>query len=125
MKKNTKKLTAALMALLLASQAQAGTLLCPGTIVELGIHQPGQVYLSVSGMPHGVLICSMDINWTVPGSLAGTTTPAACKSLYAGLLAAKLAGAPLKAVYFDADGLPASCSTIPAWTQVNLRYFAV
>jgi len=106
-----------------ASPAHAGNIVCSGTVEQIAYHQPGLLMIRLSSMNVSTFFCSTDSNWAPAGSLAGVTTPGACKTLYATFLAAKLAGGTLNNVYFDGDQVPTSCNTFPNWTKVNLRYF--
>lgn len=79
--------------------------------------------LKLSGMNVPVFICSTDADWVVSGSLAGSTSPNACKTLYATFLTAKITGAVIHSMYFDGDQVPASCNAFANWTSVNVRYY--
>lgn len=105
------------------SSVQAGALYCNGgTVTSLAFHSPGILYLRMSNMNYPVAICSMDTNWTVPGAMAGATTPAACKAIYASLLTAKQTALAIPAILFDSDQIPANCTSFAPWSQVNLRW---
>lgn len=103
--------------------AQATTLVCSGKVEMLGYHQPGTLYVKLSGMNAPVAICNMDTSWAPAGSASGTTSVSSCKTLFSALMFAKQAGTNITSMWFDADTLPASCTTFPSWSQVNLRYF--
>ena len=105
--------------------AHSAAVVCEGTVATLSYHGPGVVYLQLSSMNTGVGICSVDTNWSPPGSQTGITTPAACKLMYASLLAAKMSGTVVRSVYFDSDTAPSTCTQFVAWSQANLRHFAL
>jgi hypothetical protein len=104
------------------ASAHAGTLTCVGTVDKLAFHSPGRLVLNLSSMNTPVFVCSTDAEWIVAGS-GYTTSPAACKALYATFLAARTTGGTLDYIHFDGDQVPASCTSFPAWTNVNVRYF--
>jgi len=106
-----------------AVNALAGNVVCSGTVDVLAYHQPGRLMIKLSSMNTAVFICSTDADWTVAGSLAGTTTPSACKALYATFLSAKLTRAPINNMYFDGDDVPASCNSFSPWMGANVRYY--
>lgn len=108
----------------LASTAHTATVVCNGTVDLLAFHQPGRLMLKLSSMNVPVFICSTDIDWVVAGSMAGDTSPKACKALYATFLTAKITGAAINDMYFDGDQVPASCNSFASWTQVNVRYYS-
>lgn len=116
------KKSIAALALIAATSANAGTLVCAGTVTELAYHGPGNLYVRLSGMNNLVGICSTDVNWHPPGGLTGPTTPAACKTMYGTLLLAKQTGSVISSMYLDGDNLPASCAAFASWTNVNLRF---
>jgi hypothetical protein len=122
-----RRITACLLAVAVltatATQAEATTLVCSGKVEMLGYHQPGTLYVKLSGMNVPVAICNMDTNWAPAGSVSGTTSISSCKALFAALMFAKQADTNITSMWFDADALPASCTTFASWTQVNLRYF--
>jgi hypothetical protein len=107
----------------LLSAANAGTVVCEGTVQELTLHQPGLVGLRLSSMSAPIFICRIDAEQSVPG--AAPTSAANCKAMYASLLAAKLSGTVVHSAYFDGDQVPASCNTAQPWTYVSLRYFTL
>lgn len=106
-----------------AASANAGNVVCNGLVEALAYHQPGNLMLRLSSMNLPVFICSTDVVWSPAGSLAGSTSPAARKTLYATFLAAKLARTPINNLYLDGDQVPASCTAFEAWATVNVRYF--
>ncbi len=125
MKKIFRTFLATCIVALGMSQAHAGALYCNGQILELAYHQPGNLIIRTAGMNYGVVICSVNNEWVVPGSLAGNTSVSACKTMYATFLAAKLSGTPLGQLLFDGDSVPATCNSFAPWTNVNVRYFVV
>jgi hypothetical protein len=106
-----------------ASNTYAANVVCGGTVAQLAYHQPGKLMLRLSSMNVPVFICSADSEWIVPGSVAGNTSASSCKTLYAALLSAKLAGSTVNSMYLDGDQVPTSCSSFTSWTNVNVRYF--
>ena len=106
-----------------ATQARAATVVCGGTVETLAYHQPGLLMLRLSNMNVPVFICSADEDWSPAGSLAGVTSPATCRTLYASFLAAKLARTTINNLYLDGDLVPGSCGGFSSWARVNLRYF--
>jgi hypothetical protein len=109
--------------MLAASSARAATVICSGSITQLSYHQPGYLLLQLSSMNVPVLICSVDQEWVVPGTASGNTSPAACRAIYASLLAAKTSGTHIRSLYLDGSDVPASCNSFSNWTRVNVRYF--
>jgi hypothetical protein len=103
--------------------AYSGTVVCSGTVVRLAYHQPDAIFVQLSSMNTPVLICSMDVEWVVPGTLAGNTSVSACRAMYAALLSAKLADRPINVFYMDGDTVPAACGAFASWTRVNVRYW--
>ena len=79
--------------------------------------------LQLNSMNTPIIVCNMDRDYAPAGSLAGATTPAACKTIYAGLLAAKATEQFLPNVYFDGDTVPTACNGFTFLQLVNLRYF--
>ena len=107
-----------------AAQAHGGTVVCSGTVEQLAYHQPGRLRVRLSSMNVPVFICSAESDWQPAGSLSGSTSPAACKTLYATLLAARLTRGTINSMYFDGDDVPASCNAFSGfWLGVNVRYF--
>src|SRR5687767_4330248 len=99
---NTKGTIVAVLTSILGfgGSAQAGSLICSGTVAQVAYHQPGLVLLRLSSMNTPIVICSTDRDFDVPGALASSTTPAACKTIQANLLAAKATEAIITSLYF-------------------------
>lgn len=106
----------------LAGQASAGELWCAGTVENVGFHSPGRLMLKLSSMNTPVFICSTDETWAPAGANGYSTTPAACKTLYATLLAARTSGTALQTVLFDGGQVPAACNGWANWANANVRY---
>jgi hypothetical protein len=123
MKTATKLILSLALSVTATLNTYAATVACGGTVAKLAYHQPGRLMLQLSSMNVPVFICSPDSEWIVPGSLAGNTSAATCKTLYATLLSAKLTGATINAMHLDGDQVPASCNSFTNWTNVNVRYF--
>jgi hypothetical protein len=123
MKKSAKRALCLALSMALSSVAHSATVVCSGTVDQLAYHQPGQILLRLSSMNVPVVICSTDVEWNVPGSLSGATSPSACKTLYATLLTSKLTHSQVSSMYFDGDQVPSTCNSFVDWTRVNLRYF--
>jgi len=110
----------ALLATFGASQAFAATVVCAGTVSQL-MYENSYVMLRLSSMNTPALICHVDANFEVaPGYV---TSPAACKTMYASFLSARLSGATLSNVYFDGPSVPASCATWAPWTYAHVRHY--
>lgn len=107
----------------LVANAAAGELACAGTVDQIAFHAPGRIMLRLGSMNVPVFICSTDSDWIVAGT-GYTTTPAACKALYASFLAARTTGGTQHTVVFDGDQVPASCNAWPTWAHATIRYFA-
>lgn len=122
--KTQRKRVAAIALIGMMSGAHAATLVCSGTVDQLSYHQPGRLMLKLSSMNTFVFICSTDSEWVVPGSVSGNTTVSTCKALYATFLAARVTGVTIQSLYLDGDQVPASCSSFPSWTNVNVRHYA-
>jgi len=125
MKTNSAKAAFAALAILFAFPAFSASLVCSGTVAELWYHQPGAVMVKLSSMNTAVVVCDLNTDWLVPGSLSGTTTPGVCKLIYGALLAANRSGAVVQSMIFDADTLPASCNSFAFFAKTNLRFFSV
>lgn len=123
MKTSLKHVLSLALIATVAFNAQAGTVVCSGTVAQLVYNQPGLLSLKLSSMNVPVFICMMDGDWSVPGSLAGVTSPAACKVLYGTLLSAKLTGTTINSMYFDGNQVPTACNSFPNDVQVNVRHF--
>ena len=117
------KIGIALLAIFVSFSVRAGTAVCSGTVQVLAYHQPGDLFVRLSSMNVSVLICNLNSDWVVPGSLSGNTPPASCRALHASLLTAKMAGTTISSMYFDGDQVPGSCNSFASWTRVNVRYF--
>lgn len=105
--------------------ANSASVICEGTVTALAYHAPGVLYVRLSSMNVNVGICSTDTSWGPTGSQAGITTPSACKAIYANLLVAKQAGTVVRNMYLDGDTVPPTCTTFPAWSKVNVRFFEI
>lgn len=101
----------------------AATVVCGGTIAELAYHQPGQLMIKLSSMNTRVFFCSTDSVWSVSGSISGTTSPEACKALYASFLTIKASGTTIASMYFDGDQVPTTCNSFPEWSGASIRFF--
>lgn len=104
-----------------SAHAQVSTVVCTGTVAELGIHLPDKVYVRLTSMNAGVLICSMDAAWVVQGTQYGNTSPSTCKAIYSTLLAAKLSQSSIQSMYMDGV-VPSSCNSFSPWTPVSVRF---
>ena len=112
-----------LSCLLGASPAFAGTVVCTGTVDYLQYDSNDKFAIKLSTMNQAVYFCTPQGTWTVTaGYSTGSET---CKMMYASFLAAKLAGIPVGAVYFDGDGVPATCDAWAAWQSASIRHFVV
>jgi hypothetical protein len=100
--------------------AHAATIVCAGTVAVLAYHSDGYVMLRLSSMNTEVIVCSLNQTWNFGGFL---TSPAACKTMHASFLAARLSGTPVNSVYFDAPVVPASCTGFTYMEYVSVRYF--
>jgi hypothetical protein len=97
-----------------ATPAYAANYICSGNVTFIGLAANGDVAVAgPGGLPVAVLICNM--NTTTSNGF----TPDSCKTAYATLLAARLAGQPAS-IYFQ-DSL--TCATQPMWTGYALAYF--
>jgi hypothetical protein len=119
-----KTITTALIFAAMTFNATAGTIVCPGTVELVSIHQPGYVGIMLSSMSNYVIVCRLDDTYTPPG--AASISPATCKAMYAALLTARVSRYNISGMYFDGDAISASatCGTFAAGlgTQVSLRY---
>lgn len=87
---------------------------CNGAVGYLGIDQSGVVVVALANSTPIHKICSV----TTQGSWF--FSPPACKSVYATLMAAKLAGKSMT-IYYNENGY--TCGTIPAWADLPTTYF--
>ena len=110
------------LASMLATNGWAAELWCSGTVENVGFHSPGRLMLKLSTMNTPVFICSTDETWAPAGANGYSTTPAACKTLYATLLAARTSGTALQTVLFDGGQVPAACNGWANWANANVRY---
>ena len=117
------KLFAVLAACAIATGAQAGTVVCGGTITYLAFHAPNTFMIQMSSMNTPVFFCNPETTFSVPGTTY-TTGPSTCKTLYASFLAIKASGGSISGIYFDGDDTPATCDTWGGWKSANIRYFA-
>lgn len=67
------------------------------------------------------IICSMDDDWTAPGSTVGVTTVSTCKTLNATLPAAKHAHTTINSAVFDRNVLRTTGIGLADWQAVYLR----
>jgi hypothetical protein len=103
--------------------AQAGTVICEGTVEDLRFHQPGLIGLRLSSMNDFMWICNINEPFNPPG--ASTISTSTCKTIYATLLAAKISKLTVQGVYFDGDQVPSSCSNVQAGGSVFIRHFII
>jgi len=87
---------------------------CNGLVTYLGLDGGGDVVVSLENSRDHDKICNIN---NQGGYL---TVPAACKAIYATLLAAKLSARAIT-IYYNEDGY--RCSTHPAWAASNGMYF--
>jgi hypothetical protein len=94
----------------LAWIAPARAVDCTGTITKLGLQLDGNgiVTLGLSSGPGASYICA--INYDLNG-----VAPVVCRTLYATLMAAKLAGKSVLIRFHDYS----SCASIPNWTEAG------
>jgi hypothetical protein len=67
--------------------ANAGTLVCNGTVEKVAMHANGRFMVQLSSMNNPVFFCSPDYEWTVSGTHYKTSTET-CKMLFSTFLAA-------------------------------------
>lgn len=102
--------------------AQAGTVICSGTVQALSYHAGIGLMIQLSSMNTVVFFCDPDNAWTVSGTTL-TTPVAACRSMWALFMQAKASGAAVNNMYFDGDNVPATCDAWAAWSRANIRHF--
>jgi len=109
-----------------AATAQAGTVVCSGTIETLQFDATstgsGQFSIKLSSMNVPVYFCDPDSSFSAAGS-GYSISPATCRALYATFLSAKAAGATITDMYFDGSAVPASCNTWTTWQAANIRHY--
>jgi hypothetical protein len=118
-----KRFFAAVVASAMVNSAQAGTVVCGGTITYLAFHAPNTFMIQMSSMNTPVFFCNPEATFSVTGTTY-TTGPNTCKTLYASFLAVKASGGSIAGIYFDGDDTPATCDAWGAWKSANIRYFA-
>lgn len=92
----------------IAIPSTSGAFSCGGLITYLGVDNTANVAVSIQGtVVHK--ICNLDSQGMF------SVTPAACKAMYATLLAGRTLGKSTTIFYTD-DGK--SCSTLPSWQPV-------
>jgi hypothetical protein len=106
---------------LFAVTSQAGTVVCSGTIEQVHFHASDTMLVKLSGMNTSVFFCHPSSQFSVPGT-SYTTSPEMCRTLVSILMAGKLAGKTIAAMYFDGDDVPASCTEWGNWKSANIRY---
>jgi hypothetical protein len=87
---------------------------CNGAVTYLGIDGNGDIVVSLGNGPGFNKICNINNQ----GSYRAV--PAACKAMYATLLAAKLSARAVT-IYYNDDGY--TCSTLPVWAPSYGMYF--
>jgi hypothetical protein len=115
----------AALSTLIVTCATAADLTCAGTVDKLAFHAPGRLMIKLSSMNTPVFICSTDAVWTPAGSNGYSTTPEACRAIYATMLAARTTGATVNYIHFDGAEVPASCTGWGPWANANIRYFGL
>jgi hypothetical protein len=108
--------------LLVASAANAGEIVCSGTVVALSYHANNTFRIQLSSMNVPVFFCRTDQTFTVPGTTY-STAPETCRALIAVFLAARESGRTISSVYFDGDDVPATCNSWVNWRSANIRTF--
>jgi hypothetical protein len=85
---------------------------CRGTVESLSMQLDslGTVTLSISGGPRYTYVCNIDPTVTRNG-----VSPTVCKTMYATLMAAKLAAKKVTMRFYDYT----SCSSVPAWANAG------
>lgn len=106
----------------LAAHSNAATIVCTGTVDQLVYYNPGMIMVRLSSMNTAVFVCSTEATFTAPNA-GYSTSPQACKVMYAGLLTAKTANTPIAAMYFDAASVPSSCGSWPEWANAQVRLY--
>ena len=123
---NRKSIRWSLIGLLLAaSNVQAATVVCSGTIDTLqfdATNTSGFFSIKLSSMNVPVYFCDPDNPFAATGS-GYSISAAACRSLYATFLAAKLTGAWVTNMYFDGSAAPATCDAWAVWQEANIRHY--
>jgi hypothetical protein len=119
-----KKVVLVTVAFLIPALASAGTVVCSGKVAYLGVNQFGIVGAYLTGMNVQVQLCNLNSDWVVAGSLEGNTSVAACKAIYATLVAGKIADRSFDWI-MDGTALPATCTSFVGWANVNLRWYAI
>ena len=125
MNKVGKVFVATLLALT-GTAAQAGTVVCGGTIEVLNFDSTnaggGTLSIKLSTMNTTVYFCDTESAFTAPGN-SYSIAPSTCRTMYATFLAAKASGQSLSNVYFDGSSVPTSCSGWTAWQAANIRHY--
>ncbi len=86
---------------------------CGGKVTYLGVDMGGSLTVAVSSTPiHKICNLNDATGWT--------PSVAVCKSIYAQILSAKLAGKNI--VIYYSDNIY-SCSSLPSWGSVPSAYF--
>jgi hypothetical protein len=116
-----KGIFALLVAVLGCGAANAGTVVCSGTVAGISIHGP-DIMIRLSSMNQAVTFCRLDSTFTVAGGIY-PTSPEMCKALVAMFIAARESGRTIESVYFDGDSVPATCNGWANWSNANIRYF--
>ena len=105
----TKTFTVA--SLLLFSTTVNAAIDCTGLVTGLGLHlDNGIVILSLSSGPYATLLCSTD-GPTKVNDISHTV----CRTMYATLMAAKLAGKKVLIRFYDHY----SCYAVPSWRDAG------
>jgi hypothetical protein len=125
MRRMTLALVVAVLGYINAAAAWAGSVTCGGTVETLSFHANstgGFLMIRLSSMNVPVYFCDPENSWSAPGS-GYSISAAACKTLYATFLSAKVSGLPITNMYFDGDAAPSSCNSWATWQSANVRHY--
>jgi hypothetical protein len=98
-----------LLATFLPFSTTAGSFNCAGKLNYLGMSASGGILIGIENVASVHAIC----NTVTQGSFQ--VLPSVCKSMYATLLAARIAQTQVRTYYYN-DPLISSCSQIAAWS---------
>jgi hypothetical protein len=106
MKKKRLGLLVALAAFVFGSGSASAVVDCTGTVTNLSLqlNSEGVITLSLSSGPSYTYLCGTEV-------ARNNVPPGICKTMYATLMAAKLAGKSVLIRFYDYD----TCSAVPAW----------
>ena len=117
-----KRLLLVSTALFFHAHANAGTIVCSGTVEDISYHANDKLMIRLSSMNVPIFICNPSAEWVVAGT-SYRTSAETCKTLFSTFLAARISGQEIRSLYLDGADVPASCGAWEPWKSANIRHF--